>query len=437
MTRAHTLAASPVALRLCLLSSLAACGGAQPQGETIPGRRELIIDEPTVVRARPPRAPDEPPGTEDLPELPEPLPSLPEAFRRAHALSPALLTAEGPGVPPSEDAAHARWSEDRFAPWLAARSAALQAVVDAFAPARSGTGAERVVAAALVGMGYARLHAQLVAVPPPASVAADEKLARVYRSALDAQASAFLEQCSAALAHCAGQAAAQTEAPYGLWLQLCQQERLRLVQHAEQARTLAELVEAERKADRVMAEGPRPPGPEVCWTAEPASEPGEPAADASAESAAAAAPSSARKACARHPALGTAPTPAPRTARDQRYGIRDPETSVRVSAALTEVETMDASPLTEPATRHALATCFAQHVRGQEAVTVALHASLVVDARGKARAATLTPEPSDEAAAPSPALSRCMQRALLRVAFDCSPGDAETQARVTYCMRRD
>ena len=148
---------------LAVRAALSGCGASQAGGATTPGRRELVIDEPTIVRGRPTRAPGE------LPALPQPLDSSPEAFRRAHALATALLAAEGPGTPPTEDAAHAQWSTDSFAPWLTRRAAELQAVVDAFAEAREGTAGERVVAAALVGLCYARLHAQLVSVPPPES----------------------------------------------------------------------------------------------------------------------------------------------------------------------------------------------------------------------------------------------------------------------------
>jgi len=454
---------------LVVAAAVVGCGATQSGTSTTPARRELVIDEPTIVQGRPTRAPGE------LPALPQPLDSSPEAFRRAHALAAALLAAEGPGTPPSEDAAHAQWSKDRFAPWLTRRAAELQAVVDAFAPAREGTAAERVVAAALVGLGYARLHAQLVGVPPPATVAADAKLTRVYQSALDTQAQAFLEQGSAALARCAQEAMAQTEAAFGQWLDACQEARVALVQRASQARMLAELVEAERKADLIADEGARPPGPEVCWTPELESvsvcgsatttvrtstagctTTGTAAAEwrtsasprsttdatlattapATTDVATAAPPARhcARDATARVAASVREPAPTP---RELRYGFRDAATSVRVSAALAEADTMDASPLAEPATRRALAACFAQHVRPDQAVTVALHATLVVDARGKARSATLTPEPSDDAAKPSGALVGCVQRALVRVAFDCSPSGQEAQARVTYCLRRD
>lgn len=428
---------------LVVTAAVLGCGAAQSGASTTPGRRELVIDEPSIVRARPTRAPGE------LPALPQPLESSPEAFRRAHALASALLAASGPGTPPSDDAAHAQWSKDSFAPWLTRRAAELQAVVDAFAPARDGSAAERVVAAALVGLGYARLHAQLVGVPPPAGVAAEAKLTRVYRSALNAQAAAFLEQGSAALAHCAQDAGAQTEAAFGLWLDACQEARVALVERASQARMLAELVAAERKADRIVAEGARPPGPEVCWTGELEAASGRGHADAIAIAATttsattttttATNPTTAEpRRCARDAAAAAASAAEPvPSARELRYGLRDAETSVRVSAALADAETMDASPLLKPATRRKLAACFAQHVRVDQPVTVALHATLVVDARGKARSATLTPEPSDDAAKPSRALLSCLQRALVRVPFDCSPSGQETQARVTYCLRRD
>lgn len=423
---------------LLLACVFVACGSTQAtSGSTTPHRSELVIDEPTVVSARPRLREGE------LPPLPQPLESSPESFRRAHALASALLAAEGPGAVPVDDAAHAEWSRLSFASWLQARSGELQAVVDAFEPARTGSAAERVVAAALVGLGYTRLHAQFTSVPPPASVAADARLTRVYRSALDAQAGAFLEQGSAALAHCAQHASAQTEAAFGLWLQLCQEQRVKVLERASQAKLLAELVAAERKADQIAAEGARPPGPEVCWTAErvePSAADATPStmttAAAATDSGVEAAPARrcARSARAEGTVSTTEPAPSP---RDLRYGLRDAATAVRVSAALADADTMDASPLLQPAPRSALAACFAQHVRVDQPVTVAVHATLVVDARGKARSAALTPEPSDAASPPSPALVRCLQRALVRVPFDCSPSGQETQTRVTYCLRRD
>jgi hypothetical protein len=161
-------------------------------------------------------------------------------------------------------------------------------------------------------------------------------------------------------------------------------------------------------------------------------------ADSPAPSTAAPAPKTSSRRCARDaPSAWNDGTEIILSPCDLRYGLRDAATAVRISATLADAEAMDALPLLQPATRSLLAACFAQHVPADQAVNVTFHSTLVVDARGKTRKATLTAEPSDAAAPPSKTLLRCLERALFRVPFDCSPSGQETQTHVTYCMRRD
>jgi hypothetical protein len=173
-----------------------------------------------------------------------------------------------------------------------------------------------------------------------------------------------------------------------------------LEQADAQARALAQQVAAEREADRLAAEGPRPPGPDVCWL----------------------------------PSMDQAPS-AQLSARDQRYGARDAKTGVRVSATLAPSPVIDARPLLGDDVRAGLAACFAQHVPADAAITLAMKAAVTVDAHGHAKIATLTPEPAD-ASPLDPRLVRCMLRVLQQSAF-AGLSDATAQAGVTYCLRRD
>ncbi|HMI93553.1 MAG TPA: hypothetical protein VK509_19405, partial [Polyangiales bacterium] len=235
---------------LASLLLLTACGASQPTPST-PGRRELIIDEATVVTARRPLREGE------LPELPQALDHTSTAFQRGHALANELLHAPGPGSPPAlDDTSYAAWSDRDFQAWLSARVSAAQAATDALGSVRDGPASEHVPAAGLLGLVFARTHAQLLAVPSPASVSADAKLQRIYASQLNASAQRWAEQASAAFGHCSRAAAREAEPAYGLWLELCHQQLAALQRIDERARLLADVVAAEREADRLAAEGP-------------------------------------------------------------------------------------------------------------------------------------------------------------------------------------
>jgi hypothetical protein len=440
--------------RVGLVLLLTACGASQPTATT-PARRELVVDEAMVVSARRPLREGE------LPPLPQALDHTSAAFQRGHALAHELLQAPAPSTPPAlDDAGYAAWSERDFQTWLSARVAAAQAATDALGAVRDRPASEHVPAAALLGLVFARTHAQLLAVPPPAKVSADAKLQRIYASQLNASAQRWAEQAAAAFDHCSRAAAREAEAAYGLWLELCHQQLGALQRAGERARLLADVVAAEREADRLAAEGPRPDGPQICWGETAAPPPPSiipgvvaaptaravpaaqtptavPSAGDATTGSGAAAPKAATTRCARAAHTVADDGGAARSPRDLRYGPRDATHGVRVWAALGDNPTMDASPLLEPATRAALAACFAQHVPPSRAVTVALHATLSIDARGATRSAALTPEPSDLAVPPDAKLSRCLERSLSRVAFDCSPSGQPTQATATFCLRRD
>jgi hypothetical protein len=88
-------------------------------------------------------------------------------------------------------------------------------------------------------------------------------------------------------------------------------------------------------------------------------------------------------------------------------------------------------------TQRALATCDASQRGAGEDKTLAVHAALQIDASGKVKSAELTSEPSDLAAAPEPALQRCLLKALRQTAFDCSASGDAVQATALLCMRRE
>jgi hypothetical protein len=132
-----------------------------------------------------------------------------------------------------------------------------------------------------------------------------------------------------------------------------------------------------------------------------------------------------------------ATAPAALSPRDQRYGARDPSTGVRVSATLGASPALDPAPLLGDELRARLAGCFAQHVAADAAITLAMHATLAVDARGRVTSAAIEPASNDGASAPDPRVTRCLQQALTRTAFSCSASGAATRAEVTYCLRRD
>ena len=455
-------------LRLLTACALVAgCAASQPRTER--PRTELVIDEAAVVRVpRPGGA-----GDRALPALPQPLADSSRAFQRGFALARELMQAPGPSAPDEQDPAAAqRWLDGSFKPWLEQRLHALVSLVETFADITPEGGVEppheHVVAVAMLGLANGRIYDQLMSIPPPAAVRSDPALLSVYQSELQTTlAGGLLEAAIMAHRQCAMNAAAQRELSFGPWLELCEEQLALRSQQQQAALALREQVRAEREAERRAAEGERPPGPDVCWTpvapagaaggaqGEPAqqaeraaateqtaqTQPPPPPADSAPARAETPAVAPRQRASAQRcglefaesdPLGGRALSP-----RDLRYGARDPETGVRVSAALADNPTMDARPLGWLATQTGLARCFDKHVPESQPVTISVHASLSIDARGRTRSVALTPEPSDSAAPPSKVLARCLQRALAQTAFTCSPTGQPTQASATFCLRRD
>jgi len=341
-----------------------------------------------------------------------------------------------------------------------------KAAVDELATVQQGPPSEHVTAAAVIGMVYRRLTEQLLAIPPPAHLAADPMLSRHYRKGLDDVAAEWQKAAQGAFFHCAKHAALQTDAAFGLWLELCHEHLAELTVEQKQAEQRAARLAAESAAARLQAAGVPPPGPEVCWkphaarlaTVAAAAAPSPAAAAASTPAAVAAStpaavastPSGPAESAPSQDAVRAGPecalsspdqaaleSPKPASARDALYGARDSKTGVRVSVATEPLPSMDLRPLAAASTHAALAACFARHVKQDEAVTVAAHGSLSVDARGHVKSAAVAAEPSDQARAPGRPLQRCLERVLKKVRFDCSPNGQPTQGKALICLRRD
>ncbi len=429
-------------LRLSLVVALAAplhaCASSAP-GTTTAARNELVVDEALVVTAAPVR------DAHGLPPLPQPLAATSEVFQRGHAQAIALLEAAGPlALSGSDEGAYEAWTRGPFTEWMEARGAQTKAAVADLGAVQQGPASEHVVAAALVGMIYTRLTDQLVAIPPPAHLASDALLAKHYRKGLDDASDEWRKAAQGAFFHCAKHAALQTEASFGMWLELCHERLAALQAQGKAAEQRAAQLAAETEAARLKAAGPPPPGPEICWKphlSRPSGDLGavtRPSGDLGAVPAAAADRSSAGKLCALSSVDDEGRTPvAPVTARDAQYGVRDADSGVRVSVATEPLPSMDLHPLAAAAPHAAYAACFARHVKEDKAVTVAVHASLSADDRGHVKDVTISAEPSDQAAPPGRALERCLQKALKAVHFDCSPSGQATQGKALLCLRRD
>jgi hypothetical protein len=295
----------------------------------------------------------------------------------------------------------------------------------------------------------------VLGVTPPPGIAEDEKLRRIYGNEMNRTVGPWVAHAHTAFKACSEGAAVEREPVFGLWLQLCQKRLTEIDGHVKDAATLAQAVLADEEADRIARQGPRPPGPEICWQPDLGPEPpapplpveGQPAPrcaleEASAAAAASATATSTTSATTTETSAGASATKdgdvaGGQSERDLRYGTRDAESGVRVSVMLGDNPTMDARPLASERAQRELAACFAKNVKADKEITVAVHANVSVDARGRTRTATVTPEPSDQAAKPSAALERCLERALQKTAFTCSPTGQPTQAKVTYCLRRD
>jgi hypothetical protein len=221
---------------------------ATPPRATTPRRSEIVIDEETVVQVRAPGAP----VTEGaLPPLPQVSQHPSAAFQQGFVLAQALLRANGPSAPPDGDqSTYDAWLKAELAPWLEARGTALKAALRPLGEATSASPSEQVVAAALVGLVYARTQRQLLEVPPPPAVRTDEKLLHIYLDQVHQTSASWAKSAVDALRYCAAGAAAASAPAFRPWLDLCQSELAVLDQQAQQARALADTVTREREADR-------------------------------------------------------------------------------------------------------------------------------------------------------------------------------------------
>lgn len=425
-----------------LLPIVYACAPARP---TTPRRTELVIDEATVVKGRRAAPPVE--DQQLVPSLPQALETTSAAFQAGYALAWELLALPGPTpTPPNPDAiAYRAWLESAFDPWLRTREQQIGKTLWVLQQVSVRAPGEAVPALALSGLVVERFRRQMVSVPPPPEVSGDAKLGRIYQDGLNSLVAPFLKDATHAFRRCTERVSAGSELTLGPWLLRCQERMAVIEGQLRDIKTLADTVAAEQQADRLAIEGPKPPGPELCWAPHigrqgPLPVDGASASTAPSLSGAPVATPDATNAsrCARTATqlTPTASVEAP-TPRDLRYGLRDLQSGVRVSANLTENPTMDASPLAAPEAQAQLARCFAKYVPKDKAITVAVNAALTLDALGFVQEVELTPEPSDAATPPTKPLSRCLSLALKQIAFDCSPSAQPTQARASFCMRRD
>ena len=223
------------------------CAATPPRAQT-PRRSEIVVDEATVVQVRAPGA-----AVTDgaLPPLPQTSQHPSAAFQQGFQLAQALLRASGPtALPDGDQATYDAWLKAELAPWLETRGTALKEALRPLGEATAASPSEQVVAAALVGLIYARTQRQLLEVPPPPEVRADEKLLHIYLDQVHQTSESWAKSAVDALRYCAAGAAAASTPAFRPWLDLCQRELAVLQQQAQQAKALADTVVREREADR-------------------------------------------------------------------------------------------------------------------------------------------------------------------------------------------
>jgi hypothetical protein len=240
--------------------ALAGCAAATPRPATAPRRTELVVDEATVVQvpSRTPAGRD--PSRSRLPAMPGGLERASPAFRHGYELAVPLLQAPGPEPPPTDDQpTYDTWLKATLIPWLDERGQAVEQALGPLGEVAQGSAAERTAAAALVGLIYEQVHGQLLAVPAPPAVRADEKLLRIYQDQVNETSASWVRSAVGALRSCAVTAAAQRDAAYGPWLSLCQDRLGALEQQVRDAKTLHDAVAAERAADAAAEQAAPPP----------------------------------------------------------------------------------------------------------------------------------------------------------------------------------
>jgi hypothetical protein len=223
------------------------CAAAPPRAQTAPPQqREIVVDEAAVVSVPSHGARVDGP----LPLLPRPLQATSPGFQQGFEQAQNALAAPSPAAPPDESQeSYDAWITAVLQPWLEARGKTVQAALQSLATADQTSASEQVVAAALVGMLYARTEQQLLAVAPPSAVRADPRLLRIYQDQVNQTSASWVDSAVAALRQCASIAAQQPDPVFTPWLDRCQQELARLQQQAADAKALNATVRAESAAD--------------------------------------------------------------------------------------------------------------------------------------------------------------------------------------------
>jgi hypothetical protein len=232
-------------------------------------RGELVIDEGLRVEGRPDGGRTRV-GELVLPALPQPLEQCSPAFQQGFRLALELLAAPGPTPPTAAGATDYRtWAETAFRAWLVTRSGALERAQGVLNELSQGPAAEQVPAAALLALMFEHTVNQFATTAPPPNVQGDAMLALSYRVGLDGVGAPWLLAAHQAFQYCAQRAVRETDAAFGLWLELCHSHDAALEQSLNAAEARAAQLAAMREAERLEAAGPPPAGPEVCWKPNP------------------------------------------------------------------------------------------------------------------------------------------------------------------------
>lgn len=238
---------------------LGACAGAQQQ-PTTPQSTEVVIDDPLVVEAA---AKGDDLGFTVLPRLPRPLEAMGAPLQPAYATALAVL--RDPAMAPrTQGQSYDAWLRQTFEPWLATTRERIDGAVTALAGCSEAAEDQRVVASALTGLLWMRLVDQFNAVPPPDGIADDLDLLRIYRHGLDRSTGPWLDLATGPLQYCT-QHASWLATGSG-WLRLCQRQLNALTAMRQEAIARGRAVAEQQEAERQARIGPRPAGPEICWT---------------------------------------------------------------------------------------------------------------------------------------------------------------------------
>ncbi len=198
-----------------LWTSATACGSAAPAEDPAPVGDETTGGEaetPVTLRTTTP-VPVPQPAIERE-QLSEPVQTI---WTRTEE-----IVADQPPDPPLEATADAiaAWSEDRFAPWLAARQGAIQEI-EPLVDAIGEDDVQRAVAGGLFGYVYEDTAAGIRGAPIPAGIATDPELLDIYGQTLEEALRPFAQRALESYAYCATTfARLQDEAWFG-WGSYC------------------------------------------------------------------------------------------------------------------------------------------------------------------------------------------------------------------------